>query len=649
MISEDVDYFRLPNDTEELGGITEREIIGRGRTLQQFDDAQVALVELRVRQSGILEQFDQWTAEDSKPDGMGGRPAMISIRALLVALLLLAHEGSPQHMRRAALLLQHRLTPNSRALLDLPEPAASFVTHIATNKRWYNNTIRAFHRMKRLMDPYPQELYTAKTYAQIQEILETHDEERAEKYKQRLNEYTRLFLRMTFMAQPRTVRRASKQLDVSFDQTYIGTPTTKGYGRKHLGAKVAAERGADLGQRSPGPVDAFAGWHVKSGKGERSDNAKRETDATAPGRGEWSNYDWGWVANLAVRVDAEAPGSKRFPSLVVAASLSIPNMEVAEEAVHLLEAAATFGLEPGIADADKQYWANSMPFRLLKPALKTGFTPSTDYRTDRLGVKGGKHGGLFVEGDVYCPSTPKALLNATKDFVENEIDAATYRARLAERKAYRLHVKEKAKADGPAILRCPALGPSPTVTCPLREMMMSAAKKSRPAVEPDTLEEEFLDTICKKHSASFDLTEMKSPQQAFDFGSDEWEAFHDHARNTVESENEQLKAAGDEDIATAGRRRVRGIAAAQILVTLLIVNHNLRKIAAFLSDQAQKQARNTPRTPLLRRRDRVWANRYTRTTGNGDLTIPSRREASEPHVSARALAPDALTLTPMRT
>lgn len=32
-----------------------------------------------------------------------------------------------------------------------------------------------------------------------------------------------------------------------------------------------------------------------------------------------------------------------------------------------------------------------------------------------------------------------------------------------------------------------------------------------------TLEEDFRDTICKKHSASFDLTEMKAPQQAFDY------------------------------------------------------------------------------------------------------------------------------------
>jgi hypothetical protein len=646
MTSTDIDYYRTLDNDE--GGITEREIVGRGRNLQQFDDSTVALMETRVRQSGILEQLDRWAAEDSHADSMGGRPAMVSIRALLTALLLLAHEGAPLHIRRTAHVLQHRLSAKSRELLDLPDSPVSYATHVASNNRWYTNTIRAFHRLKKLMDPYPQELYTAKTYTQIQEILRTHNAERAVKYKARLDEYTRLFIRMTFMAQPRAVRRATRQMDVSFDQTYIGTPTTKGYSRKNLPGKVKAERTANLGEMSPGPVDAFAGWHVKSGKGERVDNQRGEIDQTAPERGKWADYDWGWVANLAVRVDAEQPGSKRFPSLVVAASLSIPNMEVAEEAALLLEAAATLELVPGVADADKQYWANAKPFRLLKPALKTGFTPSTDYRSDRVGVKGGKHGGLFVEGDVYCPSTPKILLNATKDFLDGKIDAKTYRARLEERKAYRLHVKQKANADGKTMLRCPALGPSPTVTCPLREMMLTAAKKSRPEVEPETLEDEFLDTICKKHSASFDLTEMQAPPQAFDYGSEEWEVFHDHARNTVESENQQLKASGDEDIATAGRRRVRGIAAAQILVTILIVSHNLRKIAAFLSDQAIERARTAPRVLTLRRRDRAWANRYTKTTGNGDLTIP-RGSRTPSSTSPGESDHDAPTLTPMRT
>lgn len=141
---------------------------------------------------------------------------------------------------------------------------------------------------------------------------------------------------------------------------------------------------------------------------------------------------------------------------------------------------------------------------------------------------------------------------------------------------------------------------------------------------------------------------MTAPQQAFDYGSDEWEVFHKHARNSVESENEQLKAAGDEDIATAGRRRTRGLAAAQIMITMLLANHNVRKIAAFLSDREKDKARTTPRSNLLRRRDRVWANRYIRTTGDGDLTIPNAGRSSAPPRAMDSLSAGA-SITPMRT
>lgn len=212
-------------------------------------------------------------------------------------------------------------------------------------------------------------------------------------------------------------------------------------------------------------------------------------------------------------------------------------------------------------------------------------------------MSGGQHGALAVEGDMYCPSTPKPLLNATEDAQKGIIDIATYRERVESRKAFALHGKDKSKGpDQRVFLRCPALSLSPTVACPLREMMKGAANKARPHVEPETLEREFLDTICVKHSAAFDLTAMQQPAQAFDYGTEEWEEFHQHARNTVESENQQLKASGDEDIETAGRRRVQGISAAQIMITLLLVNHDIRKIASFLDDEQRRAQEHVHRS-----------------------------------------------------
>lgn len=148
------------------------------------------------------------------------------------------------------------------------------------------------------------------------------------------------------------------------------------------------------------------------------------------------------------------------------------------------------------------------------------------------------------------------------------------------------------------------------------------ADKERPAVDSADLPD-FADKICQQHSVSFDTKDFRREAQAFDYGTEEWDEFHTHARNSIESLNHQVKGGGTEDIETAGRRRVRGFAAAQIIVTLLLTNFNIRKIAAFESDQyrddARKKALGEPAIALVRRRDREWHNPYTGTYPEGVL------------------------------
>ena len=523
-------------------------------------------------------------------------------------------------------LFMFRLSDASRELLGLEAPMTAFVGHIGEKNRWYANTSRAFHRINDLMDPFPQERRHSKTYTQIQEILAAHDAQLADKRKARLDEFTKLFLVMTFNEQSRDIRRASKKVDISFDQTYVGTPTTKGYSHKTLAARVKHE--AEVEEKrtlKPGPVDAFAGWHVTTG--ERTDAGKGQADLTTPDKKAGiANFRWGWEINIAVRVDAEAPGQRRFPGLAVAATLSLPNVRVAEEAVSLMRATQALGLEPGVGDADKQYWANSTPERLHDDALKEGFTPSTDYRVDRLGHQGGDHGALYIEGGTYCPGTPKPLQNATKELVGHIIDKPTHAERIKGRTAFQLHVKEKPDAKGRVVLRCPAIGPSPTVTCPLRELLKTVTDKPRPAVDGDDVPD-FADTICRQHSVSFDTAKSKRTAQAFEYGTPEWDEFHTHARNSIESLNHQIKTGGTEDIESASRRRVRGFGAAQIVVTILLTNFNLRKIAAFISDKikddAKKQVNGEPVVRAIRRRDREWHNPYTDTYPHG-VTRPDK-------------------------
>ena len=61
----------------------------------------------------------------------------------------------------------------------------------------------------------------------------------------------------------------------------------------------------------------------------------------------------------------------------------------------------------------------------------------------------------------------------------------------------------------------------------------------------------------------------------------------------------------------SGRRRVRGFAAAHVFITILLVNYHLRKIASFLWEA--EHGAPAPKNPIMRRRDRVWDNPYTKT------------------------------------
>lgn len=143
--------------------------------------------------------------------------------------------------------------------------------------------------------------------------------------------------------------------------------------------------------------------------------------------------------------------------------------------------------------------------RLHKPTADLGFTPLTEYRVDRLGVQGRKAGAEYIEGGVYCPGTPEPLKNASKERNDGIID---------------LHAKENPDEEGKQPLRCPALGDSPTVTCPLRELSRKAVDKPRPGVEKDDLPE-FLDRICKQHSVSFTEDDNLHQKQTLPYQSDE--------------------------------------------------------------------------------------------------------------------------------
>jgi hypothetical protein len=407
-----------------------------------FSEERVAATEARVAQTGILEKLAAWRAEDGQTTGRAKHP-QISERAILVGLLLLASEHRALWISSLAEVFQYRLTPKSRALLRLPDATDGIAGDFSRPERWCSHTMSAFHRMLARMDPFPHDRSRALTYTEVRAALDEHDSIREGKMKTRLDEFTNGFLQMAFMQQPLDLRRPTSRIDISVGHMFISSPTSRGFARKTLAAKVAAEAGADPRTLHRGPTDVFAGWDLRDRKNSNSE------------------FAWGWTANIAVRVDSECPGLRRFPTVAIGATLSLPNVAIAQETVSLMHAALETGLEPGIVDADRPYLATAPAELIHESAFNLGFIPATNYRADQP-----------VE----------------------------------------------------------SLGQRP----------------------------------------------------AFDYESPEWEAFHGHAQTSVEQFHAAVQNPGRESIGESSRRAVYGFAAAQVFVTILLTNYNLRTIAAFL-------------------------------------------------------------------
>jgi hypothetical protein len=143
-----------------------------GRAQHVFASHMVAHAEARVAESGVVDKLAGWRGDDNQTAGVTEGATIVSDRAILVGLLLLASEHSPLGISCLAEIFQYRLTSESRALLGLPSAASEVGEHVLAQKRWNRNTRTAFNRIIALMDPYPQDRSRALTYTEVQAVLE---------------------------------------------------------------------------------------------------------------------------------------------------------------------------------------------------------------------------------------------------------------------------------------------------------------------------------------------------------------------------------------------------------------------------------------------------------------------------------------------
>lgn len=468
-----------------------------------------------------------------------GRPRTLPLRALLVALLLLALDDRALDLKAATRVL-YSLGPRWRDELGVVGEADTNQSLLAR----YRCVRYLFHLALSVMDPSTQ----VKNRVVAQEVLDAMakdmDEAEIALRRQRLEGVVNDLLEASVRV------CAPEELEgfggsVGLDATVVP-----------LFARGPSSRAGTSSS------DPDGGWYVREGD---------HRDIVGPKGKKLRKLFWAQEATIVTM--GRAPGSApTHPNLVLGALLTRPGEDPGASAVRLLNSVRARGYPASFLGADRGY-TQVRPEHFHLPARALGYRVVMDYRETELGRRANSDGAVLVEGCFYCPAMPEDLVTASVDWRRGAVDAATHDARIAAKAYWRLARKERPDHDGYERFCCPALGGH--LCCELRPTSLNAVGAVpvlHPAPQPDRVCTQSSITIAPDVGARF--------RQELAFGSPQWARIYATYRNTIEGLNGYVKDTAHESLHAPGRRRVRGIAAQSLFVAILLMAANFRKIAA---------------------------------------------------------------------
>jgi hypothetical protein len=245
--------------------------------------------------------------------------------------------------------------------------------------------------------------------------------------------------------------------------------------------------------------------------------------------------------------------------------------------------------DSGYAHRVPEHWA--LPLRALGAAVVTDHHPA-----DR-GPRGTFGGAVICNGNLYCPSTPAALLALGPLARGASTEAITaHDATSAELARYKLGRISAEDADGYHRVICPAAAGK--LRCPMREPSM-ALSHLRPEVTPP----EQPPRCCTQQSMTVPVEVLAKTAQKHDYPSKAHRI--SYARRTaVERTFSTAKDRASNDM-TKGWCRLMGTTAISLFAATLFVVRNERILDAFATKAADDQRRLAAGlSPTNRRRRR---------------------------------------------
>lgn len=549
-----------------------------------------------------------------------GRPESIPIEAVLVVLAALIETGQAPLLTNVAQAMRHRLDYASAALLGLPpdiydltgetrgrtfwdvkgtddEEGAMFVV---SSQTLYDRTQAAFDRLASLVEPYRGVASReARPWADVARRLDELDPDEVEAQRRRLFELMNRIVRASLLrfsrGDSRTILRSWRG-DIAVDSTKV--PIHGPEGKGGVPTYLRAEH-----PNWPHHPEAMAGYYVRQGN-----HAGFEDDGvTNLGHAGLREVVWAYEAHVAVAITPR-DSPRNVPNIALGVSFDSPAGRIAENSLtavrSVTEVCEELGTRPGFIVSDRAIFPGSKYEKFQKPVREMDWKVAGDYRKDQLGgvrpprpprngmrrplaeaesISDPLRGLRMVEGDLYCPGMPPALVSAEADRRDGLIDTQTHSDRMARRELYLATRKERFNREGRGRFTCPAITPGGHVSCPLRGFPVDDNVRT----EIEHVPEQPGDVCTAQGSVAVTLddTTGKYAQDAR-YRSDEWSRLWG-ARNMVEGFNAALKEADHEDLENGARRRVIGFAKQALLVALMIYSVNVRRLRAFIIEMGE--------------------------------------------------------------
>jgi hypothetical protein len=549
------------------------------------------LVEWAIRSVMLMDVIGDLTAWKSmERKGLGGRPQVLPLHAVLVAMTTACYIGEPMLATAFCDILFVRISPGMRKKLNVPDPPGQFDI-----KGWnacYKNVRTRLHvDLFDLVDPSDTPKGRRLSHAEYERIYAARKARRTDADRlvcdDRLTWICNRIIEASLQQLPREFRRRWKKGSVALDATPV-----KSFAR--MPRQVAGTVWGNRLEQKCHSADPDAGFY------QRTRTISGDTgEALGPTKSTVKKSDWAFDLALVVAVPDNPDDELRIPPLVIGMTrLDVPGVEPGQNGIRALQDISSRGYPAGDLLCDRAY-SSAKPEKFQLPARSLGYHPNFDYRIDQLGIKASAAGFNQVEGGWYCPSMPDELTYATLDLRERRISEEMYDARIEERRLYEARPKGRPDPEGFQRYMCPASDGCLVARCENKPGSMRSPKPVgvRITLKPDVRANP--PKACRQQSVMIGPEAGAKFAQDLHYGSPEWKALYG-MRNLVEGVNGYVKDGAHEALADPMRRRILGVAAQSVFCAFLLFATNIRMIEAFEKVEAAIEAGAATR--LVRRR-----------------------------------------------